>query len=241
MFLLNNTELNAKQRDYTTKIQRSSQHLLGIINDILDFSKIEAGKLNIEHTDFKLYVVLENLYNMIGEKCSDTNLELIFDIDPNISDILCCDPLRLGQVLVNYTNNAEKFTEKGEIIIRIKKLTQDGELCIIRFEVQDSGIGLTDEQKSMLFQAFQQADTSTTRKFGGTGLGLVISKQRVNLMSGKVGVESIYGVGNTFWFTARLRERKTGKVRMHSNIDINGRRVLFVDDNSIAPERFCGS
>jgi len=178
--------------------------------------------------------VLENLYNMIGGKCSDKNLELIFDIDPKISDYLCGDPLRLGQVLVNYTNNAVKFTEKGEIIVRIKKVKTDGDMCTLRFEVQDSGIGLTDEQKDKLFQAFQQADTSTTRKYGGTGLGLVISKQLATLMGGEVGVESEYGVGSTFWFTARLRERKGVRRHMHSNIDIKGRRVLVVDDNAMA-------
>ena len=233
-FLLNNTELTTKQKDYTQKILRSSQHLLGIINDILDFSKIEAGKLNIEQTEFRLHVVLENLYNMIGEKCSEKGLELIFDTDPKISDYLCGDPLRLGQVLVNYTNNAVKFTEKGEIIVRIKKIAQDGEQCTLRFEVEDSGIGLTDEQKALLFRPFQQADTSTTRKYGGTGLGLVISKQLATLMGGDVGVESTYGVGSTFWFTACLKERKHKKSPLQSNIDIKGRRVLVVDDNAIA-------
>ena len=237
-FLLNNTQLNTKQRDYAGKIQRSSQHLLGIINDILDFSKIEVGKLNIEQTDFRLHVLLENLYNMIGEKCYEKNLELIFDIDPDISDGLCGDPLRLGQVLVNYTNNAVKFTETGEIVVRIRKIAHDGDMCTLRFEVQDSGIGLTQEQKALLFQPFQQADTSTTRKYGGTGLGLVISKQLVALMGGDVGVESTYGVGSVFWFTVHLRERKKNRNRMQCNISIKGRRVLVVDDNAITRKVF---
>ncbi|MDD3213557.1 MAG: response regulator, partial [Eubacteriales bacterium] len=233
-YLLSNTSLNEKQRDYADKIAHSSQHLLGIINDILDFSKIEAGKMDIENVDFKLHGVLENLFDMIGEKCSNKKLELIFDIDPNISDDLCGDPLRLGQVLVNYTNNAVKFTDKGEIIVRIKKIEQKEDQCMLRFEVQDTGIGLTKEKKAMLFQPFQQADSSTTRKYGGTGLGLAISKQLATLMGGEVGVESAYGVGSTFWFTARLQERTSESDRFQYSLDIGGRRMLVVDDNAIA-------
>lgn len=238
-FLLKNTELSYKQKDYADKIYKSSQHLLGIINDILDFSKIEAGKMEIENIDFKLHSVLENLFNMIGGKCCEKNLELIFDVDSNISDYLCGDPLRLGQVLVNYTNNAVKFTEKGEIIVRIKKESQNGDMCLLRFEVQDTGIGLTDEQKSALFQSFQQADTSTTRKYGGTGLGLAISRNLVNLMGGEVGVESTYGVGSTFWFTTHLREQKKSSDPWNYNINITDRRALVVDNNLVARRVLC--
>ncbi len=233
-YLLNNTGLTEKQKDLANKIYRSSQHLLGIINDILDFSKIEAGRMTLENTDFKLHNVLENLFDMIGEKCSNKNLELIFDVDKNISDYLRGDPLRLGQILVNYANNAVKFTEKGEIIVRIQKTAQDGDKCTLRFEVQDTGIGLTKEQIGRLFRPFHQADSSTTRKYGGTGLGLAISKQLASLMSGEVGVKSTYGKGSTFWFTARLTERAPETEPRRYNINISGRRVLVVDDNPIA-------
>ncbi len=230
-FLLKKTDMTEKQMEYVDKIQQSSQHLLGIINDILDFSKVEAGKMRIERAEFKLRSVLDNLSNLIGEKCAEKGLEFIFDVDPTISDTLIGDSLRLGQILINYTNNAVKFTEKGEIIVRIKKVAQQGKACTIRFEVEDTGIGLTLEQQKSLFQSFQQADTSTTRRYGGTGLGLVISKRLAILMDGEVGVESVFGEGSTFWFTAILEEAKARESRANTAITVSGRRVLVVDDN----------
>ena len=230
-FLLKKTDMTEKQTEYVEKIQQSSQHLLGIINDILDFSKVEAGKMRIERAEFKLRSVLDNLSNLIGEKCAEKGLEFIFDVDPGISDTLIGDSLRLGQILINYTNNAVKFTEKGEIIVRIKKVSQQGTSCMIRFEVEDTGIGLTKEQQKSLFQSFQQADTSTTRRYGGTGLGLVISKRLANLMGGEVGVKSVYGEGSTFWFTAVLEESTKRDRLMNAAISVAGRRVLVVDDN----------
>ncbi len=230
-FLLKKTDMTEKQMEYVDKIQQSSQHLLGIINDILDFSKVEAGKMRIERAEFKLRSVLDNLSNLIGEKCAEKGLEFIFDVDPTISDTLIGDSLRLGQILINYTNNAVKFTEKGEIIVRIKKVAQQGKACTIRFEVEDTGIGLTTEQQKSLFQSFQQADTSTTRRYGGTGLGLVISKRLANLMDGEVGVESVFGEGSTFWFTAVLEEAKARESRTNTAISVAGRRALVVDDN----------
>ena len=230
-YLIQKTDLNTKQKDYVDKIYKSSQHLLGIINDILDFSKIEAGKLDIENIDFKLDGVLENLSNLIGEKCSSKGLELIFDIDPEISNNLCGDPLRLGQILINYTNNAMKFTEKGEIIVRIRKQAIENDDVLIKFEVQDSGIGMTPEQKSKLFQSFQQADTSTTRKYGGTGLGLAISKKLADLMGGEVGVDTEYGNGSTFWFTAKLKISKNIVNHNLPTVEFQNRRMLVVDDN----------
>lgn len=225
------TDLNPKQQDYVEKIFRSGQHLLGIINDILDFSKVEAGKLDIEETDFELDKVLENVANLIGEKAAAKNIELLFDVDPNLPNFLVGDPLRLSQVLINYANNATKFTEEGEIVIRAHMVEETDTDILIRFEVEDTGIGLTEDQIALLFQSFQQADTSTTRKFGGTGLGLAISKKLSELMGGAVGVESEHAKGSTFWFTARLGRSKDKKKNYLPEPDLRNRRVLVVDDN----------
>jgi two-component system sensor histidine kinase/response regulator len=226
------TPLNAKQRDYVEKIQRSGQHLLGLINDILDLSKIEAGKLNVEAVPFELQAVLENMASLIGEKCAAKDLELIFDIDPELPAHLVGDPLRLGQVLINYANNAVKFTERGGIVIRAQVLERDAQSILARFAVEDSGIGLSPEQQSRLFQSFQQADSSTTRKYGGTGLGLAISRKLAELMHGEVGVSSELGQGSTFWFTARLGVAAAKALpALLPSPDLRNRRVLVVDDN----------
>jgi len=224
------TELNPRQRDYVRKIQMSGQHLLGIINDILDFSKIEAGKLSVENIDFDLEKVLENVSNLISEKASAKGLELIFDIEPSVPTQLRGDPLRLGQILINFCNNAVKFTETGEIVVkaRVEEKNEDGQL--VCFSVSDTGIGLTQEQMGRLFQAFEQADASTTRQHGGTGLGLAISKRLAQLMGGDVGVTSEMGKGSTFWFTARLGNG-TSSARRTSRPELRGRRVLIIDDN----------
>ncbi len=233
-YLIQKTELSEKQKDYIDKIQLSSQHLLGVINDILDFSKIEAGKLEIEHVDFRMSGVLENLSNLISEKCSSKGLELIFDVDSEIPDKLCGDPLRIGQILVNYTNNAVKFTSDGEIIVRIKKEQLTDSVCNVRFEVQDTGIGLTEEQVGKLFQSFQQADSTTSRKYGGTGLGLAISKRLTELMGGTVGVQSIYGKGSTFWFEIPIEIKESMMMDYAYSLPFQNRRVLVVDDNDHA-------
>ena len=224
------TELNPRQRDYVRKIRMSGQHLLGIINDILDFSKIEAGKLSVENIDFDLEKVLENVSNLISEKASAKGLELIFDIEPSVPTQLRGDPLRLGQILINFCNNAVKFTESGEIVVkaRVEEKNEDGQL--VCFSVSDTGIGLTQEQMGRLFQAFEQADASTTRQHGGTGLGLAISKRLAQLMGGDVGVTSEMGKGSTFWFTARLGNG-TSSARRTSRPELRGRRVLIIDDN----------
>jgi two-component system sensor histidine kinase/response regulator len=198
------TDLTPRQRDYVKKIQDSGQHLLGIVNDVLDFSKVEAGKLTVEQTEFALEEVLDNVANLIVGKASAKGLELVFDVDPAVPSLLIGDPLRLGQVLINYTNNAIKFTEAGEVDIRVSVCANDGESLLLHFAVQDTGIGLTEEQMGRLFLSFSQADISTTRRFGGTGLGLAISKKLVELMGGEVGVRSEHGKGSTFWFTVRL-------------------------------------
>ncbi|MEI9478919.1 MAG: response regulator, partial [Deltaproteobacteria bacterium] len=232
--LATKTDLNKKQRDYIEKIQQSGQHLLGVINDILDFSKIEAGKLSVEHTEFELEKVMENVSNLISEKTAAKELELVFNIEKGTPNYLVGDPLRLGQILVNYSNNAVKFTEKGEIVISVKAIEDIDNEVLMRFSVRDTGIGLTEEQIGKLFQSFQQADTSTSRKYGGTGLGLAISKNLANLMGGDVGVESEYGKGSTFWFTARLRKGIAKTKKLVPEPDLRGRRVLVVDDNQMS-------
>jgi two-component system sensor histidine kinase/response regulator len=228
------TELMPRQRDYVVKIKHSGQHLLGIINDILDFSKIEAGKLAVENIDFDLDKVLENVGNLISEKASTKGLELIFDIEPTVSSYFRGDPLRLGQILINFCNNAVKFTEKGEVVVKAEVEEDSKESQLILFSVSDTGIGLTQEQIGRLFQAFQQADASTTRKYGGTGLGLAISRRLAELMGGTIEVKSELGKGSTFRFTARLGKVTTAPRRRILQSDLCGRRVLIIDDNAQA-------
>ena len=229
------TDPSPRQRDYLIKIRNSGQHLLGIINEILDFSKIEAGKLTVENIEFDLDKVLENVSNLISEKASEKGLELVFDIEPSVvSSRLRGDPLRLGQILINFCNNAVKFTEAGEIVIRAQVLDVLEDSQVVKFSVCDTGIGMTDAQMERLFQAFEQADTSTTRKYGGTGLGLAISKRLAELMDGNVGVTSELGKGSTFWFTARLGKGAAAPRPNLLRSDLRGRRVLIIDDNSPA-------
>jgi two-component system sensor histidine kinase/response regulator len=229
------TDPSPRQRDYLIKIKSSGQHLLGIINEILDFSKIEAGKLSVESVEFDLDKVLENVSNLIAEKAEEKGLELIFDIEPSVvATRLRGDPLRLGQVLINFCNNAVKFTEKGNVVIRAQVLETTEADQLIEFSVSDTGIGMTEAQMGRLFQAFEQADTSTTRKYGGTGLGLAISKRLAELMGGEVGVTSELGKGSKFWFTARLGKGTVAPRPSLLRSDLHGRRVLVIDDNSQA-------
>jgi signal transduction histidine kinase/CheY-like chemotaxis protein len=229
------TELNPRQKGYVRKIQQSGQHLLGIINDILDFSKIEAGKLSVETIDFDIEKVLETVSTLISEKATAKGLELIFNIDPKVSTHPKGDPLRLGQILINYCNNAVKFTERGEIIVKVCVQEEEDRGQLVYFSVSDTGIGLTEEQMGRLFQAFEQADVSTTRQHGGTGLGLAISKKLAQLMGGDVGVTSELGKGSTFWFTAYLAKGDAIAKRV-THPDLRGRRVLIIDDNEQARE-----
>ncbi|MBF0101453.1 MAG: response regulator [Desulfobacterales bacterium] len=231
------TNLSQKQKDYITKIHLSGQNLLGIINDILDFSKIEAGKLNMELIDFDLSEVLSNLSNLVTLKTQEKGLELVFAVGQDVPYALKGDPLRLGQILLNLCNNAVKFTEKGEIVVSIKAIQVEKEEAFIRFAVKDTGIGLTDEQRGKLFQSFQQADTSTTRKYGGTGLGLTISKKLSEMMGGEIGVESEPGKGSTFWFTARFGRHEKIRERVDCIPEsIRGLKVLVVDDSIVCCE-----
>jgi PAS domain S-box-containing protein len=228
------TDLTPRQRDYITKVQGSGQHLLGIINDILDFSKVEAGKLTVETADFELEALLDNVSNLITEKSSAKGLELVFDISPEVPRRLVGDSLRLGQILINYANNAVKYTDKGEVVISARVQERGPNDVLLHFSVTDTGIGLTEEQQSRLFQSFQQADSSTTRKYGGTGLGLAISKNLAELMGGKVGVESAIGQGSTFWFTVRAGIGQARSRELVPVMDLRNRRALVVDDSDSA-------
>ena len=231
------TELDKRQRNYLEKVQRAGEGLLGIINDILDFSKIEAGKLSIEQVDFSLEDVMDNLSNLIGMKAEDKGLELLFHIGHDVPTSLIGDPLRLGQILVNLGGNAVKFTEHGDIVVSIERVGGDADNVELHFSVRDSGIGMTPEQCSRLFQSFSQADASTTRKYGGTGLGLAISKNLVELMDGRIWVESEAGKGSSFHFHARFGlQQNPAPRRMFRADELLGLRVLVVDDNASARE-----
>jgi two-component system sensor histidine kinase/response regulator len=242
------TQLNDKQSEYIRKIQQSGKHLLGIINDILDFSKIEAGKMSVEHAEFELDRLMENVSNLVSDKTTSKGLELLFDIDANVPKNLVGDELRMGQILVNYSNNAVKFTDKGKVTVSARVVEETDDEILIRFAVSDTGIGLTEEQIGRLFQSFQQADSSTSRKYGGTGLGLAISKNLATLMGGEVGVESEYGKGSSFWFTARLgkgatKEQQVDDQNQLSQADrlaaIKGAVILLAEDNEFNQEIAC--
>ena len=238
-YLALRTDLNPRQRGYLEGIHCSGQHLLGIINDILDFSKIEAGKAQLETRDFYLSTVFDGVASQNAHAARAKGLGLRFEIDPALPDVLRGDPLRLGQILLNYVSNAIKFTDCGDVLVRAIQAGADAEL--VRFEVQDSGIGMTADQVTQLFQAFQQADTSSTRKFGGTGLGLAISKQLALLMGGAVGVHSQPDCGSVFWFTAHLPygtgspqapPAAVGEAEAVRRLDLlAGARILLVEDN----------
>ena len=233
--LLCRTELTSKQKDYVSKISAGAQSLLGIINDILDFSKIEAGKLQIDHTFFNLESVFENLSNMINIKAMEKGIELVYDIAVDVPLMLKGDPLRLGQILLNLANNAVKFTEQGEIRINAGVQERKQDSVLLYFSVEDTGIGMTQAQKKKLFRAFSQADMSTSRKYGGTGLGLTISKRLCELMGGNIGVNSVYGKGSEFYFTVRMDvQRHVQKKRdIFPNV-LKGLKTLVVDDNESA-------
>ncbi len=232
-YLQRKTDLNHKQDEYARKIEYSAKNLLGIINDILDFSKIEAGKLDIEEIGFNLNDVLDNLSNMMIVKVQGKEIELIIAKDKDVPDYLLGDPLRLGQILINLSTNAIKFTDKGEVVVSVEKVKLNKKSATLKFSVSDTGIGLSEEQKNKLFQSFQQADTSTTRKYGGTGLGLSISKKLVELMHGNIGVDSVVGKGSTFYFTANFKvseRRKKERTGVIPEI-IKNLNILVVDDS----------
>ncbi|MDN2679114.1 MULTISPECIES: response regulator [unclassified Janthinobacterium] len=235
------TDLTSTQRNYLEKVESASKNLLAIIDDILDFSKIEAGKMAFEKVDFFLEDVLAQIADLSVMRAQDKGLELLFDIAPNVPNALQGDPLRLGQVLINLTNNAIKFTDKGEIVVSIRLQQLEEHAAVLRVDVRDTGIGLTPPQRSKLFQAFTQADTSTTRHHGGTGLGLTISKRLVEMMEGEIDLVSEAGVGSTFFFTARFglaAVPRDSLSQLQHQQQFQGLRVLVVDDNPSAREIF---
>jgi two-component system sensor histidine kinase/response regulator len=229
------TELTTKQRDYVQKIHEAGLSLLGIINDILDFSKIEAGKLDMEHIDFRFDDVLNNVATLVSQKAYDKGLELLFHEPITLPQHLIGDPLRLGQILVNLINNAIKFTEQGQVIVDVRERERvDGQVKL-QFAVRDTGIGMTEEQRGRMFQAFTQADESTTRRYGGTGLGLTICKRLVELMNGVIWVDSTPGVGSTFSFTVWFGVGdEPASWRPVLPALLKGLRTLVVDDNAAA-------
>jgi signal transduction histidine kinase len=196
-----------KQIDQLTKVKLCAQRLLGIISDILDISRIEAERLSLDHTVFNLGSVLESLSSLIGQKAIEKALKLRIEAPPElIRRPLQGDPLRLGQILLNLVDNALKFTVQGSIIVRVLLLEECSGHLRLRFEIQDTGIGISAEDQKRLFVAFEQADGSCTRKYGGAGLGLAISRRLAQMMDGNMGVDSQPGTGSTFWFTARLEK-----------------------------------
>jgi len=240
------SDLNPQQNNYVQKVHRSAESLLGIINDILDFSKIEAGKLDMEAVPFDLGSVMDSLANLVGMKAEEKGLELVFELPPDLPDMLVGDPSRLSQVLVNLGNNAVKFTERGEVVVAVDVLERDEGSVRLRFEVRDTGIGITPEEQRRLFRPFSQADSSTSRRFGGTGLGLAICHHLVRMMDGELGVDSDPGRGSRFHFSAQfgVSLRRADDDPAESAAALHGARVLVVDDNDAAREvlvRMAGS
>ncbi len=232
------TELTPQQRNYIDKVHRGATSLLGIINDILDFSKIEAGKLDMEQLPFNLDDVMDNLANLIGFRAEEKGLELNFDLPRDVPRALIGDPLRLGQILVNLGNNAVKFTDTGgEVVVRVAPLLVGRKTVRLQFCVADTGIGMTQEQQAKLFQSFSQADTSTTRQYGGTGLGLVISKKLTAMMKGDIWVESQPGAGSRFYFTVELGiQPQNAAAAQSAPSEFSALKVLIADDNDTSRE-----
>ncbi|MBF0611863.1 MAG: response regulator [Magnetococcales bacterium] len=233
-YLCLKTDLPPRQRDYVANIHNAGTSLLAIINDILDFSKIEASRLELENIHFDLWETVARVSTIICHKAHEKGLEVLLDVIPSTPSLLMGDPVRLGQILTNLLNNAVKFTEKGEIRLHVEPVNITGQQAELLFSVRDSGIGMTLEQQSKLFQPFTQADVSTTRKYGGTGLGLTIAKRLVEIMGGAIWVESIPGQGTTFKFTARFELSDSGVKEFVVPHELKGFNALVVDDSEPA-------
>ena len=229
--MLLGTPLSETQRNYTRLVKRSGEHLLVIINDILDFSKIEAGKLSVEYIHFNLWDLLDDINTVYAPQAQAKAIALDFDIANDIPVAICGDPNRLRQVIANLLGNALKFTEHGQILAKVQVAREDAQAVTLRFEVQDTGIGISRDARGRIFEAFSQADNSTTRKYGGTGLGLAISKQLVELMGGRIGVENALTQGSIFWFTVSFDKRRVDPDAPGAALPkMEGLRVLIVDE-----------
>jgi CheY-like chemotaxis protein/anti-sigma regulatory factor (Ser/Thr protein kinase) len=231
--LLLDTTLTAEQREYAETVRSSGSALLGILNEILDLSKIEAGRMELEHIDFSVAAAVEEATELLAERAHTKRLELASRVDPKIPPTLRGDPGRFRQVLINLLGNAIKFTERGEVVTTVEVAYEGPDTVELQVAVRDSGVGITPEARARLFQPFTQADSSTTRKFGGTGLGLAICRRLVELMGGKIGVDSEPGQGSTFRFTVRLERVPEGAADPAADTAaLRGARVLIVDDNA---------
>ena len=231
--LLMDTDLGVEQREFTETIRKSADSLMTVINDILDFSKIEAGKLELEIIDFDLRLTLEEVVELMSHKAYEKGLEFASIVHHEVPSLLRGDPGRLRQILINLMGNAIKFTDSGEVMLKVVLEKEDTHRVRIRFSVSDTGIGISKEGVGRLFKSFSQVDGSTSRNYGGTGLGLAISKQLTELMEGNIGVESKEGQGSTFWFTVDLEKQPDDHENLMIPEDIRKRRILFVDDNAI--------
>jgi signal transduction histidine kinase/CheY-like chemotaxis protein len=229
--LLLATDLTPEQRDYVETVRTSGDTLLEIINDILDFSKIEAGRVRMESIDFSPKNITEEAVELFAEAAANKGLELILDVEPDIPQRVVGDPGRLRQILLNLVGNAVKFTDVGEVVVRVTRLDTRGPGVLLSFEVADTGIGLTEEERAQVFSTYSQVDSSTTRRHGGTGLGLAIARMLTQLMGGEIGVESEKGAGSRFWFTSLFRESEGQPETRGMAADLTGAAVAIIDDN----------
>ncbi len=237
--LLQKTELNREQEDLVNIIAKSGENLMSIINDILDFSKIESGQIQFESISFQLKEMVENVYQLLRFKAEEKGINFSYIIDKNVSSVLCGDPLRISQILMNLANNAIKFTHQGKVEIRVELIDEYNQASRILFRVIDTGIGISEDGKQVLFKEFHQTESSMSRRYGGTGLGLAISKNLVNLMNGEINVVSEEGKGSEFYFRITLKKSTLGEgeKELHYHLPKNI-RILVAEDNLINQKVF---